>query len=437
MREAKDTQGASAGVGWEVWAAGIVPAMVILPMYVFPLPFLRVGAYGGRRLLEILWATGLLLAFLRPSIRDAAAAVWLDLDRTTRLAAGSLVGAGFLSAVLSSSPAYSLREWSLITLLLIVAMPLGAILANRRAKVLEVVALTLLLYAILIGATPLETGFAHPRFQGQALAVVVPPALFSGNPVLALIAAPALALGVLNGSRALMLTLVVVTGAAWILWSDRRNRMVLPLASLALTAVLVFVASSLGAGSSLGDAVQRGTSSMGRGAMWLESFERFLRAPLLGEGPGMLARAPGVIGFAAHPHNSVMLVAAELGIAGLLALAVLLAQAGRRIRSLGHDRRPWALALIGGGFHSLFSGTVLMPAAQSFIVLALALVLPASWESTRHHDTHRRSARTAGWVLAFIGAVALAILLPTLALPPAELSGSIPGPRFFQRGIIP
>ncbi len=435
--EGEDRRGAFAGVGWAVWAAGIVPLMFILPMYIFPTPLLPIGAYGGRRLLEILWAAGLLLAFLRPSIRDAAARVWLGLSRTTRLAAGLFVGAGFLSALLSASPAYSLREGSLITLLLVVAMPLGAILANRRAKVLEVVALTLLLYAILIGASPLETGFAHPRFQGQALAVAVPPALFSGNPVLALIAAPALALGVLNGSRALMLTMVVVTGAAWVLWSDRRRRMIPALASLAFAVVLVFVISSLGADSSLGAAVQRGTSSTGRGAMWLESFERFLRAPVLGEGPGMLARAPGVIGFAAHPHNSVMLVAAEMGIAGLLAVAALLAQAARRIRGLGHDRRPWALALIGGGFHSLFSGTVVMPASQSFIILGLALVLSGGEESTSSQDPVPQSARTAGWALALLGAVALAILLQTLALPPAELSGSIPGPRFFQRGIIP
>lgn len=428
----------SEGRGWVVWAVGIVPVMMILPMYVFPLPFPpRVGAYGGRRLLEIVWAAGLLIALLRPPIRMHAAEVWLGLSRVTRLAACAFLTGAFLSAIVSASPAYALREWSLIALLFVVAIPLGSILADRKGHVLEVVGLTLLLYGILIAATPLQTGFAHPRFQGQVLAVIVPPVLFSGSPLLAVMAAPALALGVLNGSRALMVAMAVVIAAAAFLWDERRRRMIPAVAALGLTSLLVALFVVGGAGSSLDAAVERVGSSMGRIAMWTESLGRFLRAPILGEGPGMLARAPGILGFAAHPHNSVMLVVAETGIVGLLAVGAMLVQGARRMPWLGRHERPWALALIGGAVHSLFSGTILMPASQSLLLLCLALVLAEGGEPGRGGGGFQPAHRRIGLTLSILGVVALGILLSTLSLPPAPLEGRIPGPRFYQRGIIP
>lgn len=439
MREGEERQGASAGVGWAVWAAGAVPAMIILPMYLFPLPFPPgLGVYAGRRLMEILWAVGLLLVLLRPAVRAAAVRGWLGLSRQTRVAAAVLVAGSLLSALISSAPAYSLRDWSLITLLLVVALPLGAILSSRRAKVLETIALTLVLYAILVGMDPLATGFAHPRFQGQALAVVVPPVLFAGNLMLALMAAPALGLGILNGSRALMLTLVMVSGAAWLLWPDRRRRMVPAVAGLAVAILVVVIASSFGAASSLQEAVGRGTSSTGRIGMWLEASQRFLQVPLLGEGPGMLARSPGISGWAAHPHNSVLLIAAETGIVGLAAVAGLVVRGIRRLPALPVSRRPWALALISGGFHSLFSGTIVMPTSQTMLVLALALALPAA-ENDRGGNSGAGEAAGGGtgWVLTLLGALTLGVLLATLFLPPAELTARLPGPRFFLRGIIP
>lgn len=420
------------GSAWMIWAAGVIPVMFILPMYIFPFP-IGVSNYNGRRFIEILWAAGLLVALLQPSIRSRCASIWAGLSTGTRAGAMGFLGWSLLSGLLSSAPAYSLREWALTTLLLVAALPLAAVLGARRTKTLEVIALSLVLYAILVGANPLQHGFGHPRFLGQALAVVMPAVLFSGNLTLALISAPALAIGILNGSRALMLTMVVVTMAAFVLWPNRRERMGPGLAGLAVAALLVAGYALLGIDSSLQAAVERGTSSTGRVSMWLDALGHFARAPLLGVGPGMLARVPGVASWAGHPHNSVLLIAAETGVVGLSAAAVLVTQGIRRLPRLTIDRRPWTLALIGGGFHSLFSGTTVMPASQVMLVLALALVLPGAEDGGASRD----SGRATGWVLAGLGAAAVVILLATFSLPGADTTSGMVGPRFFQRGLIP
>lgn len=436
--EATVAEGGGAGYGeavgmvWVMWAAAIVPVMFILPMYIFPFP-IGVSNYNGRRFIEILWAAGLLVAFVQPSIRSRCASMWAGLSTGTRVGAMAFLGWSLLSALLASAPSYSLREWSLTTLLLVAALPLAAVLGARRTKTLEVIGLSLVLYAILVGADPLKHGFGHPRFLGQALAVVVPAVLFSGNLILALISAPALAIGILNGSRALMLTMVVVTMAAFVLWPNRRERMGPGLAGLAVAALLVGAFALLGVDSSLQAAIERGTSSTGRTSMWLDAIGRFARAPLLGVGPGMLARAPGVANWAGHPHNSVLLIAAEMGIVGLAATAVLVTQGIRRLPRLTTDRRPWALALIGGGFHSLFSGTTVMPASQVMLVLALALALPGAEDGGASAD----SGRATCWVLAGLGVAAFVILLATFSLPGADITTGMVGPRFFQRGLIP
>jgi O-antigen ligase len=263
------------------------------------------------------------------------------------------------------------------------------------------------------------------------VAVAAPALLFTGNLALALLAAPGLGLGLVNGSRALFLTVVVITLAAALLWPDRRRRMIPGLLGLALAGAVVGVLTWLGHDQSLQDAVQRGTTLTGRGRIWGESLERFLQAPVLGEGPGMLARSPGLGGWGAHPHNSVMLVAAETGLVGLVSVGLLVGRGLWQLPRLAADRRPWALALLSGGFHSLLSGTIIMPASQALLVLALAMALPRPAEG----DAARTLPPAVGLALAVVGAAALVVLVATIGLPPVEREGW--GPRFFARGIIP
>jgi O-antigen ligase len=421
------------GRGWVVWAVAVMPVMLILPMYVFPLPTTPpIPTYDGRRLLEILWAAGLLLALGRPSIRAASAQVWARVSVPTRMAGIGFLAWALLSSVVSSAPAYALREWSLVTLLAVVIFPLATILASTRTRVLDLLGLTLVLYAILVFAAPLEHGFAHPRFLGHVIAVAGAALLFSSNVTLALLAAPALAIGILNGSRALVVTLVVVAIAALLLWPEPRRRMLPAAMGLAVAMILVGVFAILGHDASLHEAVERGTSSTGRTLLWRETFARFTMAPVLGEGPGLLARNPGIAGWAAHPHNTVLLIAAETGLIGLLLASVLAVQGLRRLRVLTLEYQPWGLAILAGCVDSMFNSSIIVPASQALLVLALALALPATGDAS-HGGRHNR----AGWGFAVVGALALVVLLSTLFLPSADFDGTLQGPRLLWRGVIP
>jgi O-antigen ligase len=200
-----------------------------------------------------------------------------------------------------------------------------------------------------------------------------------------------------------------------------------------MAATVVGVLAWLGHAQSFQDEEQRGTTLTGQGRIWGESLERFLQAPGLGEGPGMLARSPGLGGWGAHPHNSVMLVAAETGLVGLVSVGLRVGRGLWQLPRLPADRRPWALALLSGGFHSLLSGTIIMPASQALLVLALAMGLPRPDEG----DAARPQRPAVGLALAVVGAAALVTLLATLGLPPVDIDREGWGPRFFARGIIP
>lgn len=435
MTESSSLRAGAGPAAWQWWAASIVPAMIIIPFYLFPITpgGWLITAYDGRRLLELVWAAGLVLVLLRPATRMAAVRTWLRFPRSTRIAITVFLLGALVSSLLSSAPAYALRGWALMTLLLVGVLSLAAILGPIRSKVLEWTGLTLLLYGILVFTEPGAHGFANPRFQGQVLAVTVPALLYAGILPLALMAAPALAAGIINGSRAMILTIAFMTVATPFMWSDRRRRVGAGLAGLALTACLMGILLWLGQDTPAGAAViERGSS--GRLTLWGEALQRFASAPILGIGPEMMARAPGSGPGNAHPHNSVLLVAVETGLVGLLSIGFLAWQGLTRLPRLDPDRRPWGLAVGAGAFHSLFSGTIIMPASQAILVLALALALP---DADGEAGAPARPAT--GWTLVLVGAAALAIVLATLWLPSAG-SGALEGgpyPRFFVDGLTP
>jgi O-antigen ligase len=421
---------------WGIWALSIIPAMFLVPLYVYPFTAGPSHTYTWRRILQIGWAAAFLLPMLWPPIREAVARIWLGLPLLTRAAAGVFVAGALLSAVVSSAPVYALRELALFVLLFVVSLTLGAILSSRGRTVLACLALTLLAYAIALIPTPFEHGFHHPRFMGQALVVATPVLLFSGNLVLALVAAPALALGVVNGSRALVLTMVVITIAAMWLWDDRRGRMIPAAAGLAVTTVMVMILVAVGHEDSVQGAIERGTTLTGRDTIWRESFELFLQAPLLGIGPGMLARLPLLGTWSTHPHNSLFLIAAETGLVGLVSIGVLVFQGLRRLPRMAADRRPWGLALVAGGFHSMFSGTIIVPTSQVLLVLALGMVLRVP------PDDEIRGGRGAAWFIPVVGGISVAVLFVTLGLTLGDFGAGLegarfPGVRFFAPGAIP
>lgn len=163
--------------------------------------------------------------------------------------------------------------------------------------------------------------------------------------------------GVLAG--AVVLLMLLVRSSA----SRRRIPLVVLAAVLAAGAIATVVPGeaterSLSVLSEAGS----GVSSNGRTQLWSDAFEEFAEHPLLGLGTGGFADvAPEH-----YPHNVLLEVAAELGVAGLVLLfgvmAATLSRVGRAWRRAADDLRPAfavVLALIGAALvNSLLSGDI-------------------------------------------------------------------------------
>lgn len=419
----------------QVWALSALPLLILLPMYVFPLSLgeTTIGMYDGRRTLEVLWAAGLLGALLHSGVRDRTIRIWREVPFAVRAGGGGLLLTALVSALVSDAPSYALRGWALLALLLTATLPLAAVLADHRRRTLEVLGLTLVLYGILTFPDPFLHGFVNPRFQGQILAVASPALLFSGSHLLAVMSAPALAVGLVNGSRALVLALVVAFAAAALLWPDRSKRLLSATSGSAVAGLLFAVLALQGHLGAVTDAVGRGAVSRSRLAYWADALGQFASSPVMGVGPEMLARNPGLAGVAAHPHNTLVLIVAETGILGLAFLGIGLYGVLKGIRSRDVASRHWILALVAGGAHSMVSGTVIMPAAQMLLMLAASMVINIPPDSRRLLRGYRVGFTT---VLASIGIGALILLAVTWSLPSAPVTGT-PWPRFFQHGILP
>jgi O-antigen ligase len=327
------------------------------------------------------------------------------------------------------------------TLLLVALLPLSELWRGQEEPVRLTIAVTLLLYGILTVVEPGVHGFAHPRFQGQFLAITAPVVLFAGDFTLALFAAPALAGGILNGSRALMATLVGIVIVALVPWAERRRRLLPALAGLGVAVALVVGSGLLtGVSDELAAAAVRGTSDTGRLVTWAEVLRMVAERPFLGVGPGLTALEPGLLRWAGHPHNVTLTVLGEVGVVGLLLTALILVQFVRTGLAAPPRLRPWILAVVAALGHGQLSGTFVMPGAQVALAVVAGVILAETTPPTASEDAPSESPKTRrrGWILVALGGLAVAILVATLDLPMSRpASPSTWAPRFWIPGVIP
>ena len=143
----------------------------------------------------------------------------------------------------------------------------------------------------------------------------------------------------------------------------------------------------------LGAVNQPGRTFSTREAIWRVALDAFAQQPLTGTGPFTFGRVllahqstpPSTPH--SHAHNLVLQVAAELGLPGMVALAIGLALASiglwRRFSRLQSPAARLELAacgaaLVGFGVHHLLDTTMMMPSITllALVVLAAALVAP-------------------------------------------------------------
>lgn len=428
---------------------GARAAMAVIPLVILaPLAIVASGdRYNGRRVLEMVWAGGLVLALLTPAVRGGAWVRWQALRPVTRAAALGFIAWAGLSAALSVAPGYALREWGLGTLVVVSLLPLSVLWEGRSDEVRLTFAMTLVVYGIITLVRPEVHGFAHPRFQGQVLAVATPLLLFAGDATLALFAAPALAGGILAGSRALVAALIGVHLVALAAWSERRRRMLPALVSVGV-AVALIVGAGLVAGPSeeLVGAVGRGASDNGRLSIWAEVLRLLADAPLTGVGPGLTALYPTLDGWAGHPHSVTFTVLGETGIVGLALALALLYRFARMGLAAPARLHPWVLAVVAGVGHGQLSGTFVMPGAQITLAVVAAVLLAetgtpgeaAGVAPVAAGDPAGSSASRKGWLIFGLGVAAAVALALTVDLPNVRPSSNATwAPRFWIPGAIP
>jgi O-antigen ligase len=126
----------------------------------------------------------------------------------------------------------------------------------------------------------------------------------------------------------------------------------------------------------LGSITKRGLDDSGRWALWLRAFEMIKDHPLLGIGP--MNFAFNNFSIAAHPHNSVLHIAAEYGlpavlIAGYLVVILLKRAVGWCSKSTYRENQQINVALTAslacGLCDSLLSGNIIMPQSQVMLFM--------------------------------------------------------------------
>ena len=247
----------------------------------------------------------------------------------------------------------------------------------------------------------LIVGFDNPRFFNHVQTVSMPllaAAIASASlrPLWRMLAAVALVLNwtllVLTLGRATLLSLALVSFLGAFLMEKRGRQiafnMLLAAVAGGLFYWLIFGFLPKVQGLSTADSVNAYASPSNdhsRFYLWRIALEHIAEHPWLGIGPMHFAHEPNLKG--AHPHNMYLLVAAELGLPALLLLLVAVFRAmhsAYKVLQSNHVGDPplalgaW-LACVSLLIDAGFSGNLVMPVAQLWVVLAAALLASSCW----------------------------------------------------------
>ncbi len=258
--------------------------------------------------------------------------------------------------------------------------------------------------------------------------------------VVILLAMPLLFVLVLSGSRSPWLFMLLLSGLAW--WWARRDVAMRPLLRYSLLLAVGFGLMSLivqlpflqGTGNSVNTA-QRLFSDNATGRIrlfvWHEAWLMFTHAPWLGVGMGQFAtqhfelmpilRPANITGLYNNAHNLVLQIAAEMGIAGVLALLgglfVWLRGVGQKYaifslattsERLSPDTKLsaahwWGYTILGVlAIHSLLE----YPLWYAYF-LAIAAILLGAFDETRYRLELRNIGRVAMTLILLLGMLSL------------------------------
>jgi O-antigen ligase len=328
---------------------------------------------------------------------------------------------GVLPVAASANVSWALREWVLLASLCALAHVLSTWEMRDVSRLLQWLAAVLGLYGLVVLALAIGAGFADPRtlrpealpgyshhrFFNHVQTAAIPVIAYGAccaqkrwSWILGTCLAAQFALLLFTGGRATMLSLGLAGGWVVFLLSPASRPRAVPLCMWALAGCLtyyVFLHLLPGlAGASAMEPFSARMSTVHTMSSRLDAWQlawRDVRAhPVLGIGP--MHFASHSMSPVAHPHNSIVQLAAEWGVpfaAGSLALvAIGLSGLGYALHRDSRARRPgdahvalgaamtWACT--GLAIDSLFSGNIVMPAPQTAIAVCCGAA--AAWVKT-------------------------------------------------------
>lgn len=392
---------------------------------------------------------------------------------------------GGVSTGFSAHPRFAWMEWATLLLLVGLVFLLGDQSRRSNARFDEwsirlVVALALVIALKIMTAylasmvvmgrldsiMLFEGTFSNRRFFGQVASMLVPllayPLLrggLSGRAQVALFALLAVwwMLVIVSGTRGTWAALLLASGVlvlwAWrVVWPWLKLQFAaFSLGALLFLVLFVWLPWFVGQDASIEGRLSNLSALNGRAELWTLAWAQIQAHPWLGIGPMHLAAVRN--DFGAHPHNSVLQLAAEWGVPATLAF-VLPAAAGM-LRLLGRLRQNEAApnvllvclvaSLLAAGAQSMVDGVIVIPYTQTLLALvagwALGVYLRDTPLTTVVPDSHMM--RIAIPVLSILAFAALLYGVFPEVLNRAEVTqayvdaGKLIPPRYWGVGWIP
>lgn len=406
-----------------VWLGGVILYVVLGPTQA---PFYTPSLYDNSRLLQLFLLCALAsIALVIPPIRGEALSIMKDGPSPMRWGVVILGIVAVGSASQAALPGMALQEVALLVLLgflLLSAISLvaafGTVADWRLLAAFEGSALVFTVVFWMACLAARESGQAfewiHPfvtfanvrhfsQFQAYTLPLLVVPVAYVGIPLRWRVAAYLLsahwwALQFAVGTRAVWFA--CGCSAVLLLLVLRRDALVflkwmcLCIAGGALV-YLSMDAFLLADAPGLAEMGRRGFDASKRGELWASALAMVWEAPLLGVGPMHFSFRN--FEWAAHPHNTMLQVAAEYGLlaatiaCGLVAYLLWSCASWVRSASVAHDRLiniALLTALLMGFLDALVSGNTLMPVSQTILFLLMGWVIgrnrPVAWIRPTH-----------------------------------------------------
>ncbi len=380
--------------------------------------FNDLGPYNEKRLFQItlliFLATGAATLF-----RSNIHTLLTQLPCTIKSLLLLLFFIGTVSSINADNPLLSIIEMGQFTLLFIACLSIATayiVAPNECQKIILFSIITLVLiqttsvltaYTVAITSNynwhphDLFLGFSNIRFfnqlQSWTLPLIVLPLIlyaqknkgyFAG---ILLISACWWLLLLISGSRGTMLAIIITMITSLVIYQKHaitwlRLQVIAAATGIALYTLLFYIVPFMLATEISDTPIMSSSSANARFYLWERSWLFIQQNPFLGIGPMHYACDPQNL-VAAHPHNSILQIAAEWGVlAAVITLFIFLyglyfwvkrnyqAAPKETSKSLNIQIALFA-SLIAGTTHSLFSGVIVMPVSQTMMTLIIGWMI--------------------------------------------------------------